>query len=76
MPGGAVVDFVITLHPSTPVALRVQSYWHENPTAQAFDEAQVAHILAAGYQVEDIWETEIRDVNVLNQRMWQIVYGL
>lgn len=76
LPGGTVVDFIITLNPRQPKAVRVQSYWHNTAEAKFFDDVQKAEILASGFEVYDIWEYEIRDSNRLDTKMWEIVLGV
>lgn len=75
LPGGSVVDFVITLR-QPYIALRVQSHWHEHPSAKFRDDVSRAQIQAAGFVVADVWEHEARDYETLDRRMWNILLGI
>lgn len=75
LPGGSVVDFVITLRPGSPIALRVMSYWHESLEARYFDEVSKVRVISKGFRVEDIWEDTVRDPKQLEERMWAIILG-
>lgn len=71
-PGGAIIDFVIyDFNP--PIALRIQSYWHESAPARAFDAEQAAALMDFGYIVKDIWEWEIATLDMLNDKMIEIL---
>ena len=57
--GSAVVDFIIG---DRNLVLRVMgSYWHSSIESKARDEFGKEQLLNAGYQVVDLWESDLTD---------------
>jgi len=73
VPGGAVVDFVILFDP--PIALRVMSYWHTDPSAVEIDEVQRIVLEQEGFRVVDIWEWDTIDWTRMSRILEQLLFG-
>jgi len=74
IPGGAVVDFcVYDKYP--PMAIRIQSYWHESAEVQWSDSIQLDTLINMGFQVEDIWEYEVNTVAKVDRKMREVIFG-
>lgn len=74
VPGGAVLDFVI-YEKATPIAIRVQSYWHLGAENVLGDDIQLNMLQQMGFVVEDVWEWQINTVPKIDQKMREILYG-
>lgn len=74
VPGGAVVDFIV-YDKTPPVVIRIMSYWHKSPLVQIGDDIQMDMLLNLGYQVEDVWESEVNTVERVDEKMRQVFYG-
>lgn len=72
IPGGAVLDFVIYDKP-IPIVIRVMSYWHK--TTEWGDEIQRQAVEELGYIVEDVDEWEINELDKLEMKMREILFG-
>ena len=73
-PGGAVVDFMLTDR-EPQLVLRVMGYWHEMILQKVHDDAQLAALEYLGYDVEDIWDYEVKTWKSCNKRMLEVLYG-
>lgn len=73
-PGGAVIDFVI--YDKVPaIALRVQSFWHAPPEVKWADDIQAQNLTEMGYQVEDVWESDVNTIDRVDATMQHIMFG-
>lgn len=75
IPGGAVLDFVVYAR-ATPIAIRIQSYWHKGAENILGDDIQLNMLQEIGYVVEDVYDWQISTVPKLENVMRQILYGM
>jgi len=73
--GGIVADFVLWIVPG-PIVLYVNSWWHTWPERVELDAVQRSIIEEnVGWRCEYIWEHEIRDYDLLDARMRELITG-
>ena len=73
-PGGAVLDFVVYAT-AIPLVIRVQSYWHAMAAQAANDDIQLAKLQEMGYNVVDVWESDLGTVESTEDIMMRTIYG-
>ena len=71
--GGMRVDFLL---PDYGAVLRIQGPWHQFPGARSRDEMQRVYLSGRGFNVVDLWEADLENLDqVLAQKLGTPIRG-